>query len=160
MVAAVRAFGQLDRIDRSLVLEALILLGLVRASVAVLRFTTLRRGIAAYVARGSGAGWRSQVSPGSRGLPGSQDSRGSPKRVAWAVNAVARRLPVRTSCLIDAVVADAMLRRRGFDPTFRVGVRQPDRRPLDGHAWVECEGEVVVGGLDELGAYTILTRRS
>ena len=146
-MSTIRAFCRLDRIDRRLILEALVLVTLVRASIVVLRFTTLRRGAGAYV-------WLR--SRGSRAC----DRRVSAGRVAWAVNAVARRLPVRTSCLVDAIAADAMLRRRGFASAFRVGVRRPDRRPLDAHAWVECEGEVVVGGVDELAAYAILAPRS
>ena len=80
-------------------------------------------------------------------------------RIAWAVSAVARRLPSRTTCLVEALAAEAMLRRRGFAPTLRIGVREPgsDATLLEAHAWVECAGSVVIGGRANLADYAVFS---
>ena len=60
--------------------------------------------------------------------------------------AVARRLPFHCTCLVQAVALTAMLRRRGLDADFRLGVRQAgigDSR-ITAHAWVEYDHTVVL----------------
>jgi hypothetical protein len=84
-------------------------------------------------------------------------------RVAWAVAAAARRLPRWSSgCLPQALAAETLLARRGYRPELRIGVRasrlgRPAREPaLEAHAWVELEGAVLVGALDDLAAFAPL----
>lgn len=79
------------------------------------------------------------------------------RRVAGAVTFLARRLPGAT-CLVQALAADALLRRHGCASELHIGVRRPDGRPkrLEGHAWIEYRGSVVVGGLDNLGDYVVM----
>jgi hypothetical protein len=86
----------------------------------------------------------------------------SADEIASAVSAVSRRLPWLTTCLIDALAAEVMLRRRGFEPILRLGVRGRDpRQPsLEAHAWVECAGSIVVGELADLSEYSTLTSDS
>lgn len=82
---------------------------------------------------------------------------------AWvgaAVRAASRRLP-GSSCLVEAMAAEAMLRRRGVASTLHIGVRAPSAvTPLDAHAWLECAGTVVIGDQANLTDYRILTRSS
>jgi transglutaminase superfamily protein len=66
-------------------------------------------------------------------------------RIGWATAAVARRLAPPRSCLAQALTAQVMLGRRGRPAEIRFGVRREEGR-LDAHAWLECEGEVLVGG--------------
>lgn len=86
--------------------------------------------------------------------------------VTWAVGATGRRL-AGTTCLAEALVAHAMLRRRGHRPLLRIGVRQgdlsavarrakADRSILEAHAWVECDGRVVMGEVPQIEGYAIL----
>lgn len=84
-------------------------------------------------------------------------------RVAWAVVAVARRLPGMT-CLVQSLAAHALLQRRGCRPALHIGVRRGVRGRgsgaaefLDAHAWVECDGRVVAGEIDDLVEYQLLT---
>ena len=82
-----------------------------------------------------------------------------PARAGWAVAAVARRGPGMT-CLVQALVVDALLRRHGFTPRLCIGVRQQDTtgpRPFESHAWVEYNGTVIVGHADDLADYGILS---
>ncbi len=82
----------------------------------------------------------------------------TPARVGWAVAAAARRLP-GTTCLVEGLAAVALLRRRGYRPVLHVGVRRPgggQGERLDAHAWVECDGRVVAGKLENLVEYRVL----
>jgi hypothetical protein len=79
----------------------------------------------------------------------------SVSEVIWAVGAAGRRI-TGTTCLIEALAADTMLRRRGHQPLLRIGVRQGEHSLLDAHAWVECDGQVVMGEVPQLTDYAIL----
>ncbi len=131
-----RKLRALPAADRSLLAEtALLMLG-VRAGLRLLSFDALRRCL------------ERPFSP-RRGPPR------TPERVAWAIAAVSRRMP-GTTCLVQSLAAHALLRKHGYRPELHLGVRAPGGGaavPLDAHAWVECEGRVVVGDVDGLEAY-------
>ena len=68
-------------------------------------------------------------------------------RIAWVVEAAARRGPWPANCLQRSLTLWWFLARRGIDSDLRIGVR---RRPgatrggeLDFHAWVEHDGVVI-----------------
>jgi len=87
-----------------------------------------------------------------------QGADGGADRIGRIVVAVSRRLPLRTTCLVEAIAARAMLRRRGIDSTLRFGVRSGTvgGRAIDAHAWLECGGRVVVGEIDDGRGYAAL----
>ena len=80
-------------------------------------------------------------------------TRSSVSDVTWAIGAVGRR--IGATCLADAAVAYTMLRRHGYDPRLRIGVRRGDGA-LEAHAWVECDGTVVTGERADLTGYAML----
>jgi hypothetical protein len=86
---------------------------------------------------------------------------GTPAKVAWAVRVMAHRLPGKMTCLVQALVAHTMLRRRGYRSDLRIGVagREPSGE-IKAHAWVEHEGRIVIGELEDLGAYAVLASPS
>jgi hypothetical protein len=51
-------------------------------------------------------------------------------------------------------VADALLARSGHPAELRIGVVKTAAGGLQGHAWVESNGRVVVGNLPDLSSYT------
>ena len=64
----------------------------------------------------------------------------------------ARRGPVTFTCLMQAVAAQRMLRRRNIPATVYVAMlagRQAGVNPLLAHAWVRCGDRVVTGQCDE-----------
>jgi hypothetical protein len=129
--------------DRFLVAEAAVLLVFLRVGLWKLSFATTRRVLNCCLSQNQArAGLRGHATVG---------------RIASAVTGVARRLPARPTCLVEALAVEAMLRRRGFAPTLRVGVREPGSgsMPLDAHAWVECAGSVVIGRLANLADYAV-----
>lgn len=120
-----------------LLLEAGVLLCLARAGLQTLSFVALRQALDRCATVRSG------------------DPQETPMRIAWAVNAVSRRLPGRPSCLMQALAADVMLRRRGYRAELLFGLRKTSgAQSPDGHAWVTCEGGVVVGDVENLSDYS------
>jgi hypothetical protein len=66
--------------------------------------------------------------------------------VAWAIAAVAPRVPWRADCLPQALAADRWLRRHGVVPDFYLGVIKPKHGALEAHAWLSCNGRPITGG--------------
>jgi len=67
------------------------------------------------------------------------------ERVAWAIEAVGRRLPRLSTCLVRALAADLFLSAPGRTGRVRIGVRRGEGGQLQSHAWFEREGRIVVG---------------
>jgi hypothetical protein len=133
----------LDAAERRLLVEAITLLGFAWIGLRIFSFPVLRRVFDAY----------------SRKLRRASRAAPSPKQIAWAVTKAGGKFPWRITCVMEALAADAMLRRHGYMCEIRLGVRPPGHRPvpLQAHAWVECEGAVVVGAIDDLADYAPLS---
>ena len=144
MIALYRKFTSLDRLDRRLVLEAAAVMAFVWTGLRLLRFPTLRRLLDRYAATSSPL--HAGTSP-SRTIG----------KVRWAITAVAVRIPSAT-CLVQALAADAILRRRGLAPELHIGVRARATSgiPIEAHAWVECDGSVAIGSIGDLSDFTLL----
>jgi hypothetical protein len=119
-------------------LRAAVMVTVVRSALAVLPFRTVLR-IADRWARRPNR---------TRGPEAERD------RMLRAVEAAARRLLPAGPCLSQAIVADVLLRRRGFDSHLRIGVARGESGVLKAHAWVESDGEVVIGGEESPIDYT------
>ncbi|MFN3944122.1 MAG: lasso peptide biosynthesis B2 protein [Allosphingosinicella sp.] len=65
-------------------------------------------------------------------------------RPAWAVEAAARRLPLRLVCFQKGLALSMMLRRRGIGSTLHYGVTQNEER-LSAHVWLSVGGQIVLG---------------
>jgi hypothetical protein len=90
--------------------------------------------------------------------PSTPEEREKADRVGWAVPVAARRFPVQMTCLVQALAADTLLRRRGCHPLLRIGVSGGKESPtIEAHAWVECGGRVVVGDVGDLPRYAVLS---
>jgi hypothetical protein len=74
------------------------------------------------------------------------DDRRLTDQVLWAVTVASGRAPRWTTCLSQALTVQAMLARRGLSSRLHVGVVRGDHGELEGHAWVEREGRIVIGG--------------
>ena len=147
MMQILRRYRALDASDRQLVREAAIVLSAARLGVALLPFPVIRN-----VLHRRG---REELSSASCETP--SGPRCPIERVSWAVAAVARRMPLQTTCLVDSLAADAMLRRRGYRSQLRFGVRKSDQGTLAAHAWVEHDGKIVFGATGDCGGYSALS---
>lgn len=82
------------------------------------------------------------------------------RRIVWAVEAVAPRLLPARPCLPQALAARALLARRGVATTFHIGVAATPAAGLQAHAWLERDGQVLVGGADAPTRYVRLVGRA
>lgn len=84
----------------------------------------------------------------ARPAPGpSAQGHGEARLVTWAVATAARHIPFAT-CLPQALAAQWLLARAGYRSELKLGIAPGAGRPVDAHAWLELDGEVVIGGPD------------
>ncbi|HMK34282.1 MAG TPA: lasso peptide biosynthesis B2 protein [Desulfomonilaceae bacterium] len=67
-------------------------------------------------------------------------------RIVWAVLAVSWYWPLMMNCLAQALAAKVMLKREGYRTLVRIGVATSESAGLSAHAWLEYNGEVILGG--------------
>jgi len=77
------------------------------------------------------------------------------RRVAWAVQAVARHLPLGFVCLPQAVAAKWMLRRRRLPSTLYLGLQRQTERSTTAHAWLRV-GDMILTGRNESSNHTVV----
>jgi hypothetical protein len=64
--------------------------------------------------------------------------------VAWSVERISQRSPIRFVCFPQCLAAISLLRRSGIESRLHYGVSRVDGK-LVTHAWLEAGGEVLVG---------------
>lgn len=129
-----KRFLHLSRQERALVFQAVLAMLVVRLSLPWFSLRTVQR-LAVSIR------WRS-----SEAL--------SAHRIVWAVRSSACFVP-RSTCLVQALAAQALLIQYGYRPYLTIGVTKNECEPFGAHAWVTCEDEVLIGG-PETGNYTAL----
>lgn len=68
-----------------------------------------------------------------------------PERIAWSVQTISRYLPGTRKCLVQSLATLAMLARRGHPAHLHIGIAKDEGGRLKAHAWVECEGKIIIG---------------
>ena len=71
-------------------------------------------------------------------------------RMAWAAQAVGRRLFGSGPCLVQALALNWFYSRHGIPGQLYIGVDKEGHGRLAAHAWLESEGRVMVGGPEEM----------
>jgi Transglutaminase-like superfamily len=125
---------------RHLLVKSVLLLGLVWAALRLLPFQTLQRLLAHMMHAHAASPGRDPASMG---------------QVIWAVTVASRYIPAAT-CLTQALATQVLLSRRGHAASLRIGVSRSEAGEFQAHAWVECQGRVVIGGIKALSRYTPL----
>jgi hypothetical protein len=69
------------------------------------------------------------------------------RNLVRAIRASSRLVP-KATCLTQAIALHYLLARRGHQGRIHIGVRRLDSGSFESHAWVELDGEVVIGGED------------
>ena len=67
------------------------------------------------------------------------------RRVQSTISIASRHLPWECKCLVQAITARMMLRRRRLPSTMYFGVRKGDDGSLEAHAWLRS-GDIIVTG--------------
>lgn len=73
--------------------------------------------------------------------------------VRRAILQASERLPWQSNCLVRALAAKMMLRRRGLPSLLQLGVRIGTTRELFAHAWLRC-GEIEVVGAEDSAEFS------
>jgi hypothetical protein len=77
------------------------------------------------------------------------------EQLRWAVTAFSRNAPIRLVCFPQALALHAMLRRRRIASEVLYGAARSADGKLTAHAWLRCDGRVLVGG-EVAGDFTVL----
>jgi len=135
-----RKFFRLPAPERLLLIRAVTLLVVVRIALWLFPFKILQQISTRFV---------------GTSLPSSQESDISPERVVCAVQAASRYVP-RATCLTQALAAQILLRFGGIPASVRIGVAKETAGSFEAHAWLESDGEVLMGGAESAQRYTQL----
>jgi len=141
--------GRIDRRRRWLLFEATLWLGLARASVLVVPFRYLARGIGNVTAPKDGLAAAHPPAPPATEIELVRD-------IGWAVTRAARYVPFKAVCLPQALAAKMMLRRRKLSGVLYFGAARQAAGRLEAHAWVVAAG-VEVTGYPEAHGFTPIT---
>lgn len=133
--------GHLAPSERQLLFQAIALLNGVRLGLWCLPFSRLQALTVQLVGRTRTVNEASIVAP---------------ERIAWAVTVASRFTPGRVKCLARAFTVHILLHQYGHPSVLRIGVMKGKNRPLEAHAWVESNGRIAIGELDNLWQYTSL----
>jgi len=80
-----------------------------------------------------------------------------PAYIASIVQRASKLVP-GALCLAQAVTAQRLLARFGYETTMRIGVKSEEVGDLKAHAWLIHQGRVILGGtLAQLEAYQVIT---
>jgi hypothetical protein len=66
--------------------------------------------------------------------------------VSWAVHIITSRTPWQSKCLVQALTAQQMLKKRKLSTTLYLGVNKENGKDLNAHAWLRCGQLFVTGG--------------
>jgi len=133
-------FWRLPPTDQRLLLKSVLLLGLITLGLRVLPFLTLQRllyGASRIFVR----------------LP--QEHQPTGKKIAWAVHVAAQYIPT-AACLPQALTVQLLYRWQGYPANLRIGVAKNEQGQLEAHAWIESQGKIVIGNMQDLARFTEL----
>jgi len=66
-------------------------------------------------------------------------------QIDWAIQAISRRVPGTSQCLVQALAAMSMLKCRNLSGTLYFGVAKDETGHVIAHAWVRCGTQVLTG---------------
>lgn len=131
-----RTFLGLSRQERRLAIATMALVAAVRMGVWLLPFRTLQRIC---------GDWAKPAKPRQGPSAGTRE-------IARAVRLASRYVP-RATCLVQALATQILLGRHGHTGEVHIGVALDPKLGFRAHAWVKSQGEVLVGGSEELDSY-------
>ncbi len=127
-----RQFLRRSPAERRLLVSALALVPAVSVLLRCVNFGRLRR-------------WGARLSAAPSGT---RCDAAREEAVIWAVSTAAALIPLRDSCLAEALTAHWLLAAAGRASVVRIGVAPGAGRPFAAHAWLESQGRAVLGAPD------------
>jgi len=71
------------------------------------------------------------------------------EEILLLLQAAACRCPVGSTCLTRALAGQLLLRKAGIESRLCIGVMRDQRHAFQAHAWLQRDGNVILGGSDE-----------
>lgn len=69
--------------------------------------------------------------------------------IPWAVSVVAQRMLADGPCLTQALAVQFLFDRREYPTELKIGVLKGSQGELIAHAWLESQGQILIGGTPE-----------
>ncbi len=137
----IRTLRALSATDRRAVLLAIVLLPLTRVSLRFLPVSSVKKAL------GDAASLLVNRTRTGDAL----------RRVPWAVTTAGRHVPGGRHCLTKALVAKALLDAQGVPVRLRVGIRRGPDGTLQGHAWLDRDGSLVMDAGEDPASFLPLS---
>lgn len=77
-------------------------------------------------------------------------------KIIWAVNVSSKYMPGKVKCLARALTTEFLMNRLGYYPELRIGIAKGETGKLEAHAWIESQGKVLIGQLEDLARFQVL----
>jgi hypothetical protein len=152
----IHKFWVLNSGDRFRLLQASLTLHLVRLGLLLLPFQTLLQMV-------ERCNQGSQVPKTAIGEETAIDAAVASNlftQTTWAIKIASRYTPGGAKCLAQALTTQILLGQCGYPTHLRLGVHYDPQGRLIAHAWVEHNGEVIVGAIPSLEQFKLLTAPS
>jgi Transglutaminase-like superfamily len=135
-----RRFLDLPSSERLLLVKSAFVLVTVKAGLKLLSFRTVDSLLA-----------KASLTPGRVSKHGTCEA----DQVVRSVNIASAYIPGVKDCLTRALAAQVLLARHGQPSTVRIGAGRDEQQKFVAHAWLICDGQVVLGDT-ELDTYSEL----
>jgi hypothetical protein len=132
LVRKVRSFTKIKGCDKRILLEALFFTAISRMVILTISFRRYSKYIGVY----------SKETPTEIGISDYKLI----KKVRWAIDIVSRNTPWESKCLVQAMAAMRMLKRRNICSTLYLGVCRDVNYGMKAHAWLRCGQFYITGG--------------
>lgn len=77
--------------------------------------------------------------------------------IVWAVNVATKYTLGSAKCLARALTVQILMSHYGYSCELRMGVVKRETGILEAHAWIEYQGQVVIGGMNNLSEFVPLS---
>ncbi|MEO1429121.1 MAG: lasso peptide biosynthesis B2 protein [Cyanobacteria bacterium J06632_19] len=74
------------------------------------------------------------------------------EKIVSAINLATRNMPGGAKCLARALTVRTLMSRYAYSPELCIGVAKNEEK-FEAHAWIEYQGQVIVGFLPDLPRY-------
>ena len=133
-------FLHLSKEDRRLLTNSFLIIGTIRIGLWLLPFRTIFRFIERVVKKYSQKNTVNHFNTDC---------------VIRIVKTASRYIP-KATCLTQALAARYLLARCGHTTNMQIGVLKDDKGDLEAHAWLESNGNILIGKLEDRTRYTTL----
>jgi transglutaminase superfamily protein len=123
----------LSKRERTLLVEALFLLVFARIGLRTMPFVTLKHILSKLATNRARTG---DIVCDNRVR----------SQILWAVATAGRQVPLASTCLTRALAVQVLLARSGDQSDLRIGVTRDSNGKFLAHAWLEKQGDILIGG--------------